>query len=371
VASAAVTAAVSPASAEEERIRVKIEGYLDQWAVAARQDVDTGDGTDVDTSPFDQKHNAEIYFAGEVTLDAELTIGFAVELEANSSDNQIDQSYLYLEHPRWGGIQIGDVDNVAVALGIVAPDGGVAINDGDLVEIEAFVLPEGFEATNTLIDTTFLQLGDDASGKFNYFTPRVGGIQVGISYIPQFEAGGDDNDSIARIGNDGPVRDGFALGLNFSREVAETGLEAYAGYIVGDTPAAAGSSDVQGAGAGLVLAIADVEVGGSVAWADGDTPGDTAVDGFAFDIGAAYGVGPYTVGITYIRGVTEGSRADGHDQRLDQVVLSGSYVLGPGVAVVAGLFYFDADGERGTVAGTDGVASSEGFGLASGLKLTF
>ncbi|MCP5364445.1 MAG: porin [Hyphomicrobiales bacterium] len=354
-----------------ERIAVHIEGELQQWGVLANQDVDTGDGTGVDTNRLDQKHNSELYFNGETILDNGLEIGLSVTLEANTDANQIDQSYLYVEHPHYGLLQMGDVDNAPVNMAITAPDGGVSANDGDLVGIEAFILPEGFEATNTLIDTTILQLGDDTSGKFNYYTPRVSGFQLGLSYVPQFEDGGDNNNSISRTGNDGPVNDGIAIGLSFSEEFGDLGVEAFGGYLFGDTPASEGSDNVNGAGAGLVLAVAGFEAGGSFAWADGDTPGGNSIDGHAFDVGVAYETGPYRVGLTYIKGITEGSRADSSDQRLDQVVISGTYALGPGVDLVGGLFYFDADGEKNQVAGTNGIESTDGFGALSGLKLTF
>jgi hypothetical protein len=358
-------------AAAAERVQMRIEGEFQQWAAAVRQNVDTGDGSDVDTSLLDQKHNSEIYFVGEAELTNGITVGLTVELEANTDGNQIDQSYLYLEHPEFGLIQAGDTDNAPVNMHIGAPDGGVSVNDGDLVGIEAFVFPDGFEETNTLIDTTNLQLGDDTSGKFNFYTPRYGGFQIGLSYIPQFEDGGDNNNSISRVDNDGPVEYGFAAGVSFSEEFDDLGVEAYAGYLTGDTPAAEGSSNVQGAGAGLLLAYAGFEAGGSFAWSNGDTPGGNSIDGHAFDVGIAYETGPYRVGVTYIKGVTRGSRAESSDQRLDQAVVSGTYRIGPGVDLVGGIFYYDADGEKGLVAGTDGIESNSGFGFVSGLKLTF
>lgn len=234
-------------AAAAERVQMRIEGEFEQWAAAVRQNVNAGDGSDVDTSLLDQKHNSEIYFVGEAELSNGITVGLTVELEANTDDNQIDQSYLYLEHPEFGLIQAGDTDNAPVNMHIGAPDGGVSVNDGDLVGIEAFVLPGGFQETNTLIDTTNLQLSDDTSGKFNFYTPRYGGFQIGLSYIAQFEDGGDNNNSISRVDNDGPVEYGFAAGVSFSEAFDDLGVEAYAGYLTGDTPAAEGSSNVQGA----------------------------------------------------------------------------------------------------------------------------
>ncbi|MFZ1414282.1 MAG: porin, partial [Defluviicoccus sp.] len=201
--------------AAEERIRVRIGGTMQQWAVAADQNINTGDGTDFDTAALDQKHNSEIRFLGEAELRNEVTIGFRIELEANTDDQQIGESFLFVEHPTAGLIQIGDTDSSAVNMHVAAPDGGISINDGDLLGIEAFITPEGYEEGNTLIDSTALQLGDDNSGKFSYYTPRFAGVQIGVSYIPRFEDGGSNNDSITRVDSEGPVRDGVAIAVNY------------------------------------------------------------------------------------------------------------------------------------------------------------
>lgn len=364
----------------EQKIAIGIEGFFQQWGVAASQDVDGVDGFDVGTSTLDQKHNSEIYFTGSIDLESGLTIGLEVQLEANTTDNQIDESYMFVETERFGRIDLGDTDNAAIKLGVAAPNGGVGVNDGDLVGIEAFVLPDGFEGTNTLIDTTILQLFDDTSGKFNYFSPRVGGVQIGLSYIPQFEDGGDNNNSINRVQTggetSGPVKDGFAVGANYTEEFGDVGVAAYAGYLFGQSSGADGGDDVQGVGAGLLLSFGGIEVGGSFARADGDVPGEQEVDGHSFDVGAAYQTGPYRIGLTYMRGESEGSTLDASKQRLDQVVLSGTYSLGPGVDLVSGLFYYDADGEpqlarANLAAGDGGIDGNDGYGLATGLKLEF
>jgi predicted porin len=367
---ALATIGAGPAAAGE-RIRLRVEGEIRQWAVLAHQRVATGDGADVDTALLDQKHNSEIRFFGETALDHGLTVGVKVELEANTDEDQVSESYLFVELPRAGLVQIGDTDNAPVNMHVGAPDGGISVNDGDLVGIDAFVTPDGFDEGNTLIDATVLQLGDDTSGKISYYTPRFAGFQIGISYIPRFEDGGSDNDSISRTETDGPVRNGVALGLGFVEELGDLEIEAYAGYLYGDTPASEGSSNVQGAGAGLALGFDDVEIGGSFAWANGDTPGGASVDGLAFDLGIAYETGPYRVGLTVIRGISRGAREGSSRQRLDQAVLSGTYALAPGVALVGGVFWYDADGEEDIDADGDSIRGNRGFGFASALELGF
>jgi hypothetical protein len=366
-------------SEDEQKIKIEIHGYFQQWGVAANQDIDGAAGIDFDASPFDQKHNSELCFVGATQLSSGIEVGIQVQMEANTSEDQIDESFMYVEGD-WGLLQIGDTDNAAYKMAVVAPNGGVTVNDGDLVGISAFALPDFFAGTSTTIDTTPLVLTDDDSGKFNYFTPRYAGFQLGVSYIPQFESGGDNNNSIVRTqtdaGTTGPVQDGVAVGLNYEGEFAGIGVSASGGYLYGDPSGESGSADVNGFNGGVLFEISGIEFGGSFTQAYGDVEDNRSLRGHAYDVGIAYSFGPYKVGVTYIRGVSEGDIDDSSDQRLDQVVVSGTYTLGPGVDLVGGLFYYDADGEpevaaANAAAGDGGIQGNDGYGAAAGFKLTF
>lgn len=370
-AAALAALAVSPAAGASSPVVIGIEGFHQQWLVAAGQRLRSGAGDrPFDTAAVDQKHNSEIWFTGRGELASGLAIGVVVQLEANTSADHIDQSYLLLSGAELGRLEIGDTDNAAYKLAVTAPHGGIAINDGDLVRTEAFALPRGFDPANTIIDTTALRLTDDASGKFSFYSPRHAGLQVGLSYIPRFEPGGDSNDSVVRVGGNGPIRDGFAAAVNYRELIEGVAVSTTVAMLWGDTPPAEGSDPVIGVNAGLLLGWGGFEFGGSFARASGHAPVGRSLHGHAFDVGLAYAFGPYRVGVTYLRGVSDGSRADGARQRLDQGVLSASYSLGPGVALVGGVFVYDADGEK-DVAGATGVAGNHGYGLATGLKLHF
>ncbi|MFZ1413350.1 MAG: porin [Defluviicoccus sp.] len=354
-----------------EPIRLQIEGGHQQWVVVSRPELKDGQGEHAfDTAVVDQKHNSEVWFTGETLLSSGLTVGLTVQLEANTASDQIDESFLFLKSEPSGMLQLGDTDNAAYKMAVTAPSGGITVNDGDLVGIEAFPLPAGFDGTNTTIDSTPLSLTDDDSGKFSFYSPRYAGLQVGLSYIPQFEAGGDNNNSLATVNGNGRIKHGFAAAINYVGEIDDSGLSMSLGWLSGETPPGEGASDVWGLSAGLLVTWGALELGGSVAYANGDAPAGRSLDGYAYDLGIAYTTGPYRVGLTYIKGVSAGSRADSARQYLDQVSLSGTYALGPGVDLVAGLFVFDADGEK-DVAGAGEVASSSGIGFASGLKVRF
>jgi hypothetical protein len=372
LAAGALAALHAAAAGAAEPITLGLAGFYQQWLVAAGQRLQNGAGDHpFDTEAVDQKHNSEIWFTGRTVLDSGLSIGVEVQLEANTEADQIDESYLFLGNATLGRLELGDTDNAAYKMAVVAPSGGVSVNDGDLVRIQAFALPSGFDPANTTIDTTPLQLTDNDSGKVNFFTPRYAGLQFGFSYIPRFEpGGGDDNNAIARTGGSGPTNNGFAAAVNYRDLVEGIAVNTTAAFLWGDTPPSEGSAPLVGVNLGAVLAVGGVEFGGSFTRATGHAPTDRSLDGHAFDLGIAYEIGPYRVGLTYLRGVSDGSRADGARQYLDQGVLSATYALGPGVALVGGLFVYDANGEN-SVAGANGVADNQGAGFATGIKLRF
>jgi predicted porin len=366
-----------------ERIQVRVSGYHQQWGVASFQDVDRTDNVDVDTTLVDQKHNSEICFVGETKLDNGITVGINVQLEANSEADQIDESYLFLTSPDFGQILLGDENSAAYLLAVVAPDGGISLNQGDTTAMPNdgawFLLPTSFAANNTFINGTLIRPNDDDSGKFTYFSPRFGGVQVGFSYIPQYEAGGDQNSSLlgtqtgdgrVAAGNVNSLHDGFSGGLNYKGEFSGVGIQASAGIQTGETTNTTSdraNDDLLAYSGGVQVAFAGFTVGGSYASMNGDRTATTRFNSHGYDVGAAYATGPYTVGLTYQRGESQGIRGNNQTNSLDQIVLSGGYQMGPGVRLVGGVFVYDADGEKGGA----NIENNNGWGLASGLKLSF
>ncbi|MCP5364307.1 MAG: porin [Hyphomicrobiales bacterium] len=345
-----------------------------------------------DVNVVDQKHNSEICFTGEYTLDTGITVGVDVQLEANTSGDQIDESYMYLSTPDMGKLIIGDENNAAYLLQVTAPHGGIAHNQANLTAApnQGLVpLPTDFDIADTTVDGTLLRFDDNDSGKFSYISPRFAGFQVGLSYIPNFESGGDNNNSISRVrpaaggsktaggGNNG-ASDGFAVGTNFSEKFGDVGLKASLGYLYGDIAPAAGSSNLQALSGGVQLAVAGFTVGGSYTWANGDKvsanggfPANaSSYDGYSYDVGVSYAIGSYKVGLAYMKGESEGLRANGSKQYADYLILSGTYTLGPGVRLIGGLYAWDLDGEDGAT-GAGQLQQSQALGGSAGITLSF
>jgi outer membrane protein OmpU len=379
-----------------ERIKLGLSGYYQQWGVATDQDLKTravvgGPRAKQPTNTVTNKHNSEICVIGQTTLDNGLTIGVNVQIEASSSSDQVDESYLFVQSPTMGQIIAGDENNAGFLLHVTAPDGGISLDSGDLLNIRAFEtgsIPTaqgtttGTPVFDTPLGTTNLRLLDNDSGKFTYITPRFAGFQAGISYIPEFTSGGDNNSALKRNGTgDAPfgvlgagqargISNGVSPGLNFTDTFGGVGVQASGGALFAETgsgyaaPLTGHTKDLSAYNAGLQLSFAGFSVGGGWIYVPQGQGPAFKLNGQSWVVGGAYEFGPYKVGLGYMKGTNNGTSAGG-ESRLDQGVVSGTYTLGPGIRLVGGLFYYDWNAESGISQNTNGI------GAATGLKLAF
>ena len=387
LATAGLIAGMAGDAAADSRIKVGVHGYHQQWGVYLNDDIDTrnddGSTTKIKTSPVDQKHNSEICFTGESTLDNGITFGLNVQLEANTEGDQIDESYLYVQSDSMGRIIVGDENNAGYLLHVTAPDGGISIDSGDMISDTFWADTYGGSSFNTSLATTNLRFNDNDSGKFTYISPRFAGFQLGASYIPQFEpGGGDDNDPIYKsrgtnTDDKETQNEGYAVGANFKEDFGGFGVQASLGYLganTSDNPLSAANGGAQFSFAGFTVGGAYVKAFGGSRTLNDNGQEITEFDGDGWTAGGAYEIGPYKIGITYQRGVNSGFKgADGGDVRLDQANLGGPYQFGPGIRLVGGFFAYDSDAQNpGCVTADCGAGyDNDGWGFASGIKLGF
>jgi predicted porin len=368
LATAATLGTVSVSAAAAERIRVGLAGYHEQWVVYADQDYKNNalTGAERSTNAVDEKHNSEICFVGETTLDNGITFGVNVQLEANTSSDEIDESYLYVESDSLGRLILGDENNAGYLLHVTAPNGGISIDSGDMVS-DGFWVNPGLNYFDRATANTFLRFQDNDSGKATYITPRFAGVQLGVSYIPNYEAGGDSNSSLKSSNNQ--INNGWAGGINYTEDFNGFGLQLSAGYQYGDVAAdslTGGNDDLHAYSFGAQFAYAGFSFGGAYARGAGDMGGSLAGQRFnsrGWTVGTAYEVGPWKFGVGYMKG-EENPTPNAGKGRLDQANVSGTYQLGPGIRLVGGVFWFDGENE-------DNSQQNNGWGLTTGFKLGF
>jgi hypothetical protein len=137
---------------------------------------------------FDVKNDSEIHFKAEETLDNGLKIGALLEMEAgNGNDNAggtgFDETSGWVKAP-WGQINLGNNDVASSYVGGVSAVGPVGV-----IKSDAGDWLNGFDARLNNVDA---DVGVGDAQNVTYFTPRVAGVQLIVSYTPdQTDTGGD------------------------------------------------------------------------------------------------------------------------------------------------------------------------------------
>lgn len=352
-----------PAQAAEG-LQLHVGGYMNQW-------FGYGDNDIPNVQELDQWSDSEIHFSGEYHLDVGPTIGLEVQLEANTTGDQIDESYAFIEGGL-GRLVLGSTDDAAYLMQYAAPNVGLAINSGS--QTQHILEPTGNALFHTVYGSTFITPAlDDTGQKVTYYSPRMSGFQFGFSYLPDVDPTGGDRNSLTT--DTASYHDGLSVGVNYV-ESYENGVDVAAsvGYSYASAPDGAvdaftGSSvdDFQGFMLGLNLGYEGFTLGGSYAKVtDGVISGTSTTEGQAYDVGLSYEVDEYGVSLTYFHGETEADRTIAGDSEHDSYALSGSYALSDGISLLGTVGYTDFDGE---IAGSSD--DNSGVWVTTGLALSF
>ena len=187
--------AAGPASAAD-MLSVGLGGYMQQWIGAVDRDDAGAEGG------VGQHSDGEIHFKGSLESDMGMKYTVHVELEADRGANAIDETYVRVSGD-FGQLEIGGRDHAMVRMHYGISDVGIGLQAGD---------------TQKWIPGAYLETSGHAIGnarKINYITPRINGLQVGVSYAP------DDTTQAAASTPTGNDNAGWGAAINFQQEVAD------------------------------------------------------------------------------------------------------------------------------------------------------
>jgi predicted porin len=331
--STALALALVPAAAgAADKIQLGLGGYFRAFAVFGDQDDGPGEpGAGI--RDHGVARESEIYFQGKTTLDNGVQVGVTVQLEGETSGDQIDESYVWFEG-FFGRVEIGSEDGAAEQMwyGVPTPIDGHGVNSPTL-----FHAASGGNTVGT--STTFVNFSADRD-KVIYFTPRWGGFQLGISYTP---------DRTEELGfglrpdnNGGQQSEIIEAAANWVGSFSGVDIAVYAGYGSTELEAATATAteDLEGWGFGGEFGYMGFTLGGSYRQVDNALAlPDT--DRHDWNIGLAYETGPWTIAGAYGHGEVEaGTGAPGEDE-IDQYEVGVTYGLGPGISLVGGVQYVE------------------------------
>jgi len=338
-----------------EKISLGLGGYWRAAIHVGDSDNDAASGaagaSDFRNHGFGQE--SEIYFSGKTTLDNGIKFGVMVQLEGETSGDQMDNSYIWSEGA-FGRVIFGEEWGVSLKMS-KGSIGDMLDGHGDFASQNAHTSPNG-----QFLDTYGGGAGMIATPeqKFIYFTPRMGGLQMGVSYIPENNPGNNSTGGGLNSQANGTVGSELVdVAANYTGKLGTASVAAFGSLFQSKAEAAAvgGASgkDVDGYSVGAQVGMSGFRVGGRYTKYNdlagvGAAPiadGNAGLDRTNWRAGVDYGTGPWRVGVVYMHqeqqiagaGVTRSARSD----EIDYVSVGGAYNLGPGIKMFGGVQFYD------------------------------
>jgi hypothetical protein len=211
------------------------------------------------------------------------------------------------------------------------------------------------------------------ANKVSYYSPRIEGAQIGLSYTPdQSEKGTATGFSGKNIGaTPGKFDNVVNAGLNYQGQFNDIGIAASLtgewGNAKTNVVTATQYDDLEAYAAGLNFSYAGFTVGGSY----GDAPEIGQSKAFGAEakywtLGAAYEFGPFATSLTYMDSTVKNELATTTpDAEFTNLSLGADYQLAPGLVPYIEVSFFDTDDNVASTADNNGTV------LIVGTELNF
>jgi predicted porin len=346
-------------------IQLGLGGYLEIFFGFVSQDDGAGQGA-AGSKDHGIVREGEIHFTGSSVLDNGLTVGVKIELEALTSADQIDETYVYFES-RFGELRIGQDDAASNTLSFGTPTVVPSFSASD-ANLTIFTQP-GASSTNSVpIANPGDFVGD--SEKVIYFSPRIYGLQVGVSYTPDATETGTPRAGQPPLGlktNADTQSEVVDIAANYIREFKGVEFGLMGGYAKGRAEnraaSVAGRTDRTEWGVNGYISFAGVKVGGAYKNDDNGLTGRNDRDAWA--AGATYEFGSWGFGVEYARETVETGATPGEDE-VNAFLLGARYTAGPGIDLSSALLRQEFKDS------TPGAANqNEGWAIVFGTNVRF
>jgi len=334
LASTVLVSAAAVMAASGAVAKVKITGTTEHWI---------GKGEEAAAqSEIDLKADAEMHFSFSKKLNNGMKLTGKFEKEVNATATGYDEASVTLSGG-FGKLIIGNNDVASSHVGSISVVGPVGIIKSDASDWVA----GSYETNNVDSD---LGAGDNQSIAF--FTPKMGGLQIGVSYTPD----SSDSDDMATTG----AHNWISGVVKYSGKAGKSKVNLGIGYTQNEATDSGANAD------GDSISIAGSIVNGpytiSVAYSDESVGGADDDDIF---IGGAvkYKMGKgATMSIGYGKGVED--ETSGVDGESSVTSLSYEKSLGAGVSWGSSIAWADID--------QDGTANDvNGMMIVTGIKAKF
>jgi predicted porin len=379
---ALVALGLLPAVAQAaDKIQLGLSGYFNAYLVGGRVD----DGVGEIGAPGTREHGigreSEIHFRGQTTLDNGIKVGVRVELEGETSGDQIDNSYIYFDGG-FGRVEVGSIWGPGLIMFYGSP-GHVISGHGRFASQVQAPVPFGYTAVG-------YNVIDNVNDKISYYSPRFAGFQLGVAYTPDDKAAVGADETGAGFNpdvNTGSVSEVVVVGVNYVNKFGGVDVALYGSYGEGDvesttaTAAAVSGIDPQTWAIGAQIGYMGFKVGANYTdyednFGTGTVTGANT-DRYEFEIGATYSTGPWTIGATYWHLEQDGLvTTTNSDAEGDYYSLGVRYAIGPGVTLIGGVQHYQTDASTNAAGvnvatGATGAADGDATVFLLGTALSF
>lgn len=340
--------------------------------------------------------DTEVHIDVKGRTDNGLLYGAHIELEADvsrddstSTDNNAEKTYIFVESG-FGRVELGTNVDAGYALRVNAASfaratggiGGdfykyVSLSGSSKAAGDTFYIKPGLPTGTGLPSET--GAGTSAArataNKITYYTPRIQGAQLGVSYTPdQSERGTKTGFSGEADGaTEGAFEDVWNIGLNYQAQVSDVNIEASItgewGSIEQNASVASVNDDLEAYAFGASANYAGFTVGGSYGIADefGQTT-TTNQQADYWTLGAAYEFGPFAASVGYLSSEIENGTTAGTDAEFSNLSVGADYQLAPGLVPYIEVSFFETDNNTADTATT---VDNEGTVIILGTELNF
>lgn len=282
------------AEGEDKKLDVKLGGVLNLELGGSKQSKDYMENVTPLQKNFGMYGDARVSAKVEGVHDAGFKYGGVVALKVNaiqrnSKDSKtFDNTYAYLD-TAFGRVEVGSnysaSRNMRVSGGSLARGTGGAT--GDYTNFIAGPLSykgDGYKLSGGLLSDSIVYANSSGNGlKTTVYTPRVYGLQFGLSYTPDTlrtgfgNAGASDKAYNGFADRTRGVKNLFNAGLNYNDQFGDVGVR---GSVVGEYGKGQVFTAVQGAEDDTKTTLRGYEVGAAVSYA-------------GFSVGGSYGNSSY------------------------------------------------------------------------------
>jgi predicted porin len=369
-------AAVHQDAMAADPLELTIGGYM-QVSMEVRNEDDSKGEPGANLQSFAIYDDSEIQFTATTTLDNGIGVKARIEYEGQnqgSGSSIADEHWLEFSGV-FGKLRIGSDDDAAYSMQYQAPVGAYQIG----VNTTTFAVPAAGGNAVGGYPTTYIATNSDAE-HIIYFSPRIAGFQLGLSYAPDDSANDRSAETsgfagIPKLDNEAnQEEDTFSIGLNYNQSFNGVDIALAGGYNTSSEEASApgdtNNEDREQWSAGGNVGFGGFTIGASIKW---DNRGRENGDNVTWDAGITYSNGPLTVGFTYLNAETEVGVRRGGDDELDSFVIAGTYNIGPGVDLWGGIKWYDytSDAPDNSLSGTRDSRENDGYIVAIGSSVSF